>query len=333
MERPGLTRVLAGGGLVLLALFVVSLLVGSSDLTVLDAVGALLRGPGAPGEVPLIVWQVRLPRTLVVALVGTALAVSGASLQALFRNPMADPGVLGISAGGAFAAVLVLFFLPAAPVWLLPAAAFSGGFAAAFLLVALSHLGGRPTLTLTLLTGVVLSSLFASGISFALLLSNEYQLRQLVFWLSGGAEARSWLHVAVAAPPVAAAFLALWSRHRWLDALALGEDHADAVGVPVERARIWILAATSLATGAAVSVCGPVGFVGLVVPHLVRPFAGAGARRLVPVAGLGGAILLVAADMAARAWLPAGLQLGVITSLLGAPFFLWLLVQARRTVR
>lgn len=309
-----------------------SLLAGSSDLSIGAAFRALSQGPAGASLDSGIVWNVRLPRTLVVALVGGALAAAGGAFQALFRNPMADPSLLGIASGGSLAAVLVLFHLPQAPIWILPLAAFCGCFAAAFLLVVLTHFGGRPTMTITLLTGVVLSSLFTSGVSLALLLSDEYQLRQLVFWLAGGAEARSWIHVAIALPSMLAGFAILLSVGRWLDALALGEDHAEAVGVPVYRARLIVLAGGALSVGAAVSVCGPVGFVGLIVPHLLRPWVGASAKALLPCSALGGAVLLVVADFVARVWLPAGIQLGVLTSLLGVPFFLWLLVRERRVM-
>jgi iron complex transport system permease protein len=325
-----LIRTVLVGTVLLLAALAGSFLMGSSDLPVRGAWQALLGGPGGHALETGIVWHIRMPRGLVVAMVGAALAGCGASLQALFRNPMADPSVLGISSGGALAAVAVLFHLPFAPAWVLPVACFLGGFATALLLVLLSSIGGRPTLTITLLTGVILTSLCSSGITFALLLSDEYQLRQLVFWLAGGAEARTWRHVAFGAPPIALGLALLWSRHRWLDALSLGEDHAGAVGIDPARARLWVLAGTALATGAAVSVCGPVGFVGLMVPHLLRPLVGAAAGRLLPVSALGGALLLVVADLGARIFLPSGIQLGVLTSLLGAPFFLWLLVKARR---
>lgn len=331
MGRQPLSRLVAALAIGLMVALFGSLLLGSSDLPLLEAARALLDGPSGTRLETGIVWQIRMPRAIVVALVGAALAGSGAALQALFRNPMADPAILGISSGGALAAVAVLFYLPFAPTWILPLAAFGGGFATALLLVLLSGIGGRPTITVTLLTGVILTSLCSSGVSFALLLSDEYQLRQLVFWLSGGAEARSWQHVLFGAPPVALGLALLWSRHRWLDALSLGEDHAEAVGIDTGRARLWILGGTALATGAAVSVCGPVGFVGLMVPHLLRPFAGASAGRLLPVSALGGALLLVVADVAARVLLPSGIQVGVLTSLLGAPFFLWLLVHLRRT--
>jgi iron complex transport system permease protein len=314
----------------LLAVLFVSLLAGSSNLTAGAALRALLEGPLGTSMESGIVWNVRLPRTLVVAFVGAALAAAGTAFQALFRNPMADPSLLGIASGGALASVMVLFHFPAAPMWILPLAAFAGCFAAATLLVALTRFGGRPTMTITLLTGVVLSSLFTSGTSLALLLSNEYQLRQLVFWLAGGAEARSWMHVWIVAPTATTGFVILRSLARWLDALSLGEDHAEAVGVPVERARLVVLVGAALSVGAAVSVCGPVGFVGLVVPHLLRPWVGASARRLLPAAAIGGALLLVIADFIARVYLPAGLQLGVLTSLLGVPFFLWLLLRERR---
>jgi len=326
-----LIRVAVVGAILLTIAVAASLLLGSSSLPIGLAWDALRGGPSGTSLETGIVWQIRMPRVLVVAVVGAALAGCGAALQALFRNPMADPAVLGISSGGALAAVVVLFHMPFAPTWVLPLASFAGGFVTAILLLVLSHIGGRPTLTVTLLTGVILTSLCSSGVSFALLLSDEYQLRQLVFWLAGGAEARTWQHVWFGAPPIFAGLLILWSRHRWLDALSLGEDHAGAVGIDVGRARLTILAGTALATGAAVSVCGPVGFVGLMVPHLLRPFVGASAASLIPVSALGGALMLVLADLAARVLLPSGIQLGVLTSLLGAPFFLWLLTRSRRT--
>jgi iron complex transport system permease protein len=307
-----------------------SLLAGSSDLTAAGALRALLAGPSGTGSDTGIVWQVRLPRVLVVALVGAALSASGTAFQAMFRNPMADPSLLGIASGGSFAAVMVLFHAPQAPVWVLPVATFAGCFGVALLLVALSRAGGRPDMTATLLTGIVLGSLFTSCTSLSLLLSSEYQLRQLVFWLSGGAEARSWMHVALVLPPVALGIMALLALSRWLDALSLGDDHAQAVGVPLDRARTWVLAGTALCVGGAVGVCGPVGFVGLVVPHLCRPFAGSSSRALLPVSALCGAALLLCADLFARVFLPSGIQLGVLTSLFGVPFFLHLLVRERR---
>jgi len=307
-----------------------ALLTGSSDLSTHAALRALLQGPWRAGMESGIVWQVRAPRVVVVALVGAALSASGTAFQALFRNPMADPSLLGIASGGSFAAVFVLFHLPWAPVWVLPVATFLGCLAVALLLVALSRAGGRPNTTTTLLTGVILGSLFTSCTSLALLLSDEYQLRQLVFWLSGGAEARSWTHVALAAPPIALGIAVLLSVSRWLDALSLGDDHAQAVGVPLDRARNVVLVGTALAVGGAVGVCGPVGFVGLVVPHLCRPFAGSSSRILIPVSALTGAALLLLADLLSRALLPSGIQLGVLTSLLGVPFFLHLLVRERR---
>jgi iron complex transport system permease protein len=308
-----------------------ALLTGSSDLSMHGALLALFHGPWNPGVETGIVWQVRAPRVVVVAMVGAALSASGTAFQALFRNPMADPSLLGIASGGSFAAVFVLFHLPWAPLWVLPVATFLGCLAVALLLVALSRAGGRPNTTTTLLTGVILGSLFTSCTSLALLLSDEYQLRQLVFWLSGGAEARSWTHVALAAPPILLGIAVLLSVSRWLDALSLGDDHAQAVGVPLDRARNVVLVGTALAVGGAVGVCGPVGFVGLVVPHLCRPFAGSSSRTLIPVSAIAGAALLLLADLLSRAFLPAGIQLGVLTSLLGVPFFLHLLVRERRS--
>lgn len=314
----------------LAATFLVGLLWGSSGLTPGAALQALGDGPGGTGLASLLVWEIRMPRLLVVALTGAALSASGAALQALFRNPLADPSLLGISSGASLAAVAWLTLMPEQGQWL-PLAAFLGALGEVATVWTLAHFGGRPNLTVTLLTGVALSSLCAALVGVALLLARANDLSRLIFWLSGGAEARTWGHLGQELVPALLGIGLLWALSRWLDALSLGEEHALSVGVPVNRARWLALGGAALSTGAAVSVCGPVGFVGLIVPHALRGWMRrSSARRLVPLSALGGGVFLVFCDTCARIFLPTEIQMGAITSFLGVPFFLWLLLRSRK---
>jgi iron complex transport system permease protein len=314
----------------LLATGLAGLLWGSSDLGPGAAFRALLDGPDGHGLACLVVWNIRMPRLLVVALTGAALSASGAALQALFRNPLADPSLLGISSGASLAAVAWITLRPE-QAGLLPVAAFLGALIEVATVWTLAHFGGRPNLAVTLLTGVALSSLCGALVGVALLLARAGDLSRLIFWLSGGAESRTWEHLGQEVVPALAGIAVLWGLSRWLDALSLGEEHALSVGVPVNRARWLALAGAALATGAAVSVCGPVGFVGLIVPHGLRGWMRrSSARRLVPLSALGGGVFLVLCDTVARILLPTEIQMGAITSFLGVPFFLWLLLRSRR---
>ncbi len=327
MSSRGTFALLLGGFVLVLA---AGLLWGSSSLSAAQALAALQSGPWGDDLACHVVWNIRLPRLLVVALTGAALSASGAALQGLFRNPLADPSLLGISSGASLAAVAWLLLRPQQAAYL-PVAAFFGALIEVSAVWLLSHLGGRPNLAVTLLTGVAISNLCAALVGVALLLARTGDLTRLVFWLSGGAEARTWSHLLQEIGPALCGIGILWLLSRWLDALSLGEEHALSVGVPVNRARWLALGAAALSTGAAVSVCGPVGFVGLIVPHALRGWMRrAGARRLVPFSALGGGVFLMLCDTLSRIFLPAEIQMGVITSFLGVPFFLWLLSRTRR---
>ena len=316
----------------LLALLLAGVLWGSSGLSLRQAWDALWEGPFGTDLATHVVWNIRMPRLLVVALTGAALSASGAALQSLFRNPLADSSLLGITSGASLAAVLWLTLCPELGAWL-PVAAFVGALSEVATVWILAHLGGRPNLTVTLLTGVALSSLCVALVGVTLLLAKASDLSRLVFWLSGGAEARSWSHLIQELPPAVCGIGLLWLLSRWLDALSLGEEHALSVGVPVQRARWLALGGAALATGAAVSVCGPVGFVGLIVPHALRGWMHrASARRLVPLSALGGGVFLMLCDTLARVFLPTEIQMGAITSFLGVPFFLWLLSRSRQGI-
>jgi iron complex transport system permease protein len=280
-----------------------------------------------------VVWSVRLPRALLGFAVGGGLAVAGAALQGLFRNPLADASILGVSAGASLGAVLTIYSgLAARLAWALPAGSFVGAAANALLVFAIAARRGRGrvfTGTL-LLVGVALGALAASFTTFVLSAAlTSYDVgRQIVYWLLGGLEGRTWDHLVLGAPALLIGVLVIAAQARELDALLLGEIAAQSVGVDVRRVRVRVVAAVSLVIGAAVAVAGPIGFVGLIVPHILRLVAGARHRVLVPLAFVFGGVFLVVADMVARALLaPAEIPVGIVTAALGAPFFLALLVR------
>lgn len=297
-------------------------LLGDSPLPVGDALGALLR-PGAHPDAAAIVWELRLPRVCVAALVGAALAVAGAALQALTGNPLADPYLVGVASGASVGAGLaILLGLGGA---LLPAFAFVGAAAAVALVLALSRRDGRLDLSALLLAGVVVGAFLAALVHLLLALAGQDQAR-ILGWLMGYLGDADWSQAALLAPIVAVGAAALSSTGRSLDALAFGEDTARSLGVPVERYKVGALAAIALLTAAAVAVSGVIGFVGLAVPHLCRNLIGPPNRRLIPLCALVGAALLALADLLARAGRPGQpLPVGVITALAGAPVFVALL--------
>ena len=281
----------------------------------------------------LVIEQIRLPRIVVGALVGMALGVSGATMQGLFRNPMADPGIIGVSAGGALGAVLAialgmtgLFFLA------LPAFAFAGAVSAAFLVYGIAAVGGRFSMATLLLAGVAVNAFLGAAVSATItLLPENGALRETLFWLAGGLEGRSWEHVRISAPLVLGGVAVMTLMARDLNLLMLGDDEAQSMGVRVGAARPALLAAAALATGAAVAVSGAIAFVGLVTPHLLRLTLGPDHRVLVPMSALGGAVFVILADTVARiAVQPAELRVGVLTAFVGAPFFVFLLIKNNR---
>ena len=275
-----------------------------------------------------IVWQIRLPRVALAALVGAALALAGAGFQGVFRNPLADPYLLGAASGAGFAASLVMVAggtLGLLGRFSVPLAAFVGASATVLVVVALARRGWTLPVVPMVLAGVVVGSCLAAGTSFVLLASRE-QAAGILTWLLGSLAFASWERVGSVLPLVLVAAVALVSAARALDVLQLGESAAAQVGVPVEALKLTVVAAGTLATAAAVSVAGVIGFVGLVVPHAVRLALGPDHRRLVPIAALWGAGFMVLADLVARTVIaPAELPVGVVTALVGAPFFLMLL--------
>ncbi len=271
-----------------------------------------------------IVLQVRLPRVALGAVVGFALAAAGVVMQGFFRNPMADPSIVGVSSGAAVGAVAVIVTGAGLPFGLgLPAAAFAGALLAAFGVYLLASEGGRTPVATLLLAGVAVQTFLGAVVSFTLVHAG-WEIREAVYWLMGHLHDSTWGKVRLVAAVAIPCVLVLLPFARDLNALLLGEADARAVGVDVERTRRLLLAVASVATAAAVAVAGVVGFVGLIVPHVMRLLVGPDHRVLLPTSALAGAAFLVAADTVARAG-AAELPVGIVTAAVGAPFFLYLL--------
>ncbi|MBN2887512.1 MAG: iron ABC transporter permease [Chromatiaceae bacterium] len=315
--------------LALLVLSFLSLGVGAAPLSVAEVLGGLL-GTGSEQAV-IIVREIRLPRLLLAWLLGASLALSGAALQGLLRNPLAEPGLLGISASAGLGAVLALYFgLTSLGLWLAPGAAMLGALVATLVLHALSR-RGESSITL-ILAGVALSALAGALTSLALNLAPDpTALQDMVLWLLGSIADRSFADVLLVLPFVLVGLGLLLASAPALEVLSLGEAEARTLGVEPRRVRALVIGGSALSVGACVAVSGTIGFVGLVVPHLLRPFVGHHPGRLLAPSALGGALLVVGADLALRLIeAPRELMLGVVTALLGAPFFLVLVLRARR---
>jgi len=314
----------------MLALFMASLAVGPAELGLSESVRGLFAGGEAAA---IIMREIRLPRAVLGLAIGFTLGISGAVLQGFLRNPLAEPGIIGVSAMAAFGAVAIFYTgLAGTTLYALPAGALVGALAAVLLLLALAARSGS-TLTL-ILAGVALSSLSGALTSLVLNLSpNPFASYEIIFWLLGSLKDRSIEHVWLALPLMIAGWLLIALSGRALDALSLGEEAAASLGIHMGRTRFVIVVGVALCVGAATAVAGTIGFIGLVVPHLIRPLTNRLPSRLLLPAGIGGAALLLAADVAVRVILPAGeLNVGVLTALIGAPFFLWLVVRSRREV-
>jgi iron complex transport system permease protein len=337
---PAITRraarpLVAGAVLVaaLIASITVAVTIGSADLGVEEVWGSILShlGIGVSPLDPLrdgIVWELRLPRILTAAAVGAGLALSGAVMQAITRNQLADPYLLGLSSGASLGAVSVLLLGIAV---LLPVAAFAGALAALLLTLGLASALGRTTPTRPVLAGVAVSSLAGAITSFVIfwtVTGDSY--RQILGWLLGSLSGARWSAVAIAGIALIVAGIPIALSGRVLDAFAFGDTSAASLGIPVQSARWILLGGTALLTGAMVSVSGAIGFVGLVLPHAVRLVVGPGHRALLPLSALVGAVFLVWADTLARSLFdPRELPVGIVTALIGAPVFAVLLARRR----
>jgi iron complex transport system permease protein len=315
--------------LLVMLLFMVSLLIGRVWLDP----GEIFRDIFSPTPhlAGLIVTDLRLPRTLLACIVGGTLGLSGAVLQGFTRNPLAEPGLLGVSAGASLGAVIAIYFgMTSLFEFTAPIMGLGGALAASALTFALGRNGGTVAL---ILAGTAVSGLAAALISVALNLApNPYAAYEIMTWLMGSLSDRSWDHVLLVLPSVIAGCAMLAFTAKGLDALSLGEVQAQSLGIDLKRLRLLVILGTALAVGATTSVTGAIGFIGLIAPHLVRPIVGAHPRRIMLPSALLGALLLLLADIATRL-IRVGpeLKLGVFTSLVGTPFFFWLVVRLRRT--
>ncbi len=283
-----------------------------------------------------IVYLIRLPRVLAAALVGASLALAGTMMQGLFRNPLADAGLIGVSSGGALGGALAISSgFAVGSSFLLPCATFAGALISAFGVYLFAARQGGTSLTNLLLVGIAMNAIWGSLTTLVLSLAQDYEIsRQIFFWLMGGLDGRGWAHVQMVFPFVVIGFVPAFFLSRDLNVLLLGEETAMSLGINVEYAKRLLLVFASLLAGAAVAIAGTIGFVGLVVPHMMRLILGPNHRLLLPGATLGGAIFLVWCDLFARMVIPSEeLQLGVITAVVGAPLFLHLLLRQDKTQR
>lgn len=319
----------AAAALVLAALS--SVLSGAVDLSLGDVVRAIVSPAEASQRDVSILWSVRLPRTLMAMLVGAALGVSGAVMQGLFRNSLADPGLTGVSSGAALGAVTTIVLgqnlLGSAAAYLLPPAAFLGGLIVTVLLYGLATRNGRTSVSIMLLGGIAIGALTMAATGLLIFISSEQQLRELTFWSMGSLAGASWTKVMSLLACAALALPLLPLLLTTLDRLSLGEAEAQYMGVNVERSKLAAIVLTALITGCAVAVSGVIGFVGLIVPHLLRISIGPSHRVLLPLSAVIGALLMLVADQIARSVAaPAELPIGIVTAAVGGPVFLWMLM-------
>jgi iron complex transport system permease protein len=320
--------------------FAVSLMsigTGVAGLSLADMLSAAL-GEGLDQRARVILWDIRLPRLAMGLAVGAALAVSGALLQGLFRNPLADPGIVGVGSGASLGAVLAIVLGGLLPpgmaafvgLHLVPVAAFVGGLTVTLLLYRVATRAGQTSVATMLLAGIALGAFAGAGTGILVYLADDRQLRDLTFWGMGSLAGASWAKIGAALPLILPALLAAPFLARGLNALALGEAQALHLGIRVQLLKRLAVFATAAATGAAVAISGGIGFVGIVVPHLLRLVSGPDHRALLPQSALLGGCLLVAADMIARSVVaPAELPIGIVTACIGAPVFLWILLGRR----
>lgn len=348
LRRPeGARLAIAAMGVALVLCLIVSARVGAMPLSSGQVIAIVLDRVGIPSpwhfseQQAAVVWAIRLPRLVLGALIGAALGTGGAAMQGLFRNPLADPALLGVSSGASLGAVVAITFgaalagglPPSVGAWLLPAMAFLFGVLATSVSVAVGRVEGRTRTALMLLAGVAINALAGAGIGLAMQVASDAQLRSLTFWTLGSLGGATWRMLAVIAPLLLVSTFGLTRVGRSLNALLLGEREAMHLGVPIEQTQRAVVLLTALGVGASVAVSGVIGFVGLVVPHLVRTLLGPDHRRLLPASAIVGAALLSLADILARTLVaPAELPVGIVTAAIGAPLFLWQLARERGAV-
>ena len=338
-SRPS-TRIRPAAALLALAaglgvLVVLGVAFGAVPIAPADVVGAFVRRlGGVRGPMSdTLVMDLRLPRVLLAALVGMCLAGAGTLYQALFRNPLADPYILGVSSGAGLGATIAIVVGSGAAVWwpvIQPLAAFAGASATMVVVVGVARRRGALDAVSLLLAGVAISYTLAAVTSFVMVLSRQ-SMQQIVFWMMGGLTGASWAYVGAVAAMLTAGLAFPLAYARRLDVMLLGDERAGQLGIGVERFKLLVLGSASLLVGAAVAVSGLIGFVGLMTPHMARLVLGPDHRLLLPASVLAGGVVMVGADLLARVVLaPVELPVGIVTAVLGGPFFVWLLVRSRR---
>ncbi|MBS5270687.1 MULTISPECIES: iron ABC transporter permease [Veillonella] len=324
----------------LLGIIIIALHLGTIKVPVLGGLQSIWQGLGIPVTVtnPLepeqeaVLWYIRMPRILIGLMVGASLALAGAVMQGIFSNPLADPGIMGVSAGASLGAVIAISLgLTSMGMFYMPMFAFVGAFMAVSITILLTMRGGRVETATLLLAGVAISMLLGAFTSGILTLMNEYRLREFLFWMVGGLDFRRWEHVFLAIGPFLIGTTILITLGRQLNVLVLGDTEAKALGVPVMLYRLFFLFLASFITATAVCVSGAIGFVGLIIPHIVRILVGPDHRVLLPVSALAGALFLIFCDTLGRVLAaPSEIRVGIMTALLGAPYFLYLLRRVRQ---
>lgn len=325
--------------IVILAVSVLaSLAVGASSTSLWGGLAGLIRGETLSLSDEIVLWHIRLPRTIMGLAVGAALAVSGALMQGLFRNPLADPGIVGVGAGAAFGAISAIVLGGLLPValqnmlgyYVVPVAAFLGGWVSTLVLYRVATRQGRTSVAVMLLAGIALGALTGALSGMLVYIADDAQLRDLTFWGLGSLAGATWPKLLTGLPIILPALIVAPFLARGLNGLALGEAAAFHLGISVQRIKNITILSVAAATGAAVALSGGIGFVGIVVPHLLRLFSGPDHRYLLINSALLGAALLLCADVISRTIIaPAELPIGIITAILGGPFFLWILLRQR----
>jgi len=339
--RPSARLVIPLLLLLLLMAFLIAVMTGAAGIPAGRLFDALFNFSAADGQIDrdrLILWSIRLPRIVMTMMVGAMLAAAGAIMQGLFRNPLADPSLVGVSSGAGLAAAVTIvlgdLYLPMIAgrlaIEALPIAAFFGALIATFALYRLSTRDARTSIAIFLLGGIAIAALANSGIGLLVFIADDRQLRDVTFWLLGSLAGGTWPKTGALAPALLVVAVAIPFMARGLDLLVLGEAEAFHAGISVQRLKVVAIVVVAAATGAAVSVSGIIGFVGIVVPHLLRLVIGPAHRLLLPASMLLGAALLLLADTAARTIAaPAEVPIGIITAAIGAPFFLYMLLRQR----
>ncbi|WP_233245522.1 FecCD family ABC transporter permease [Salinibacterium hongtaonis] len=334
-------------GVVLTLVLVVALLggvllsamLGQLPVTPTEVIGSILQAMGIQNEwaptdpiVEATLWAVRFPRIVMGLVVGAALAVAGAVMQAIFGNPLAEPGVVGVSSGAALgAAAAIVFGLTAFGGWIVAVMAFATGLLSVLLVYFVSRSSGRTEVVTLLLTGIAINAFAGAGLAMLMFAGDASSREQIVFWQLGSMNGVRWNEVAIVALVTIAGIIGAMFAARRYDLLALGERAAKHLGVNVEQLRVVSIVLVALLTGVAVAFCGIIAFVGLVVPHIIRMAIGPAHRPLILASAIGGGVLLVFADILARTLISgADLPIGMLTSLVGGPFFFYLLYRARK---